>query len=272
MSHKKYRAEKDCLNCGTIVEQKFCSACGQENLQIQENFFHMAGHFIADYFHYDSKFFRNLKSLIFKPGFLTKEYLEGKRVRHIHPLRLYFFVTIVMVIVANVYYKKFEKEIKGEHTTISDETGKKHSFKDVKTLEPEDHESLKRFTGAFDNISHNLKYISFFLLPVYAFIFKILYRRKNRFYVNHLVYTLHLQSFTYLLLSLLLLIPLFISAESRDWFSYPLIFVVTVYIVISLRFLYRQSWVKTIIKSIIAMGMMIIVTLLATASFLVVAL
>src|SRR5688572_9202177 len=98
MSHKKYREEKNCLNCGAEVSGKFCQNCGQENVEQRDNFLHMVGHFISDYLHFDSKFFRSLVPLIIKPGFLTKEYWEGKRTRYIPPLRLFFFVTILFVL------------------------------------------------------------------------------------------------------------------------------------------------------------------------------
>src|SRR5689334_9210734 len=108
MSHKKYRKETDCLNCGAQVTGKFCAECGQENLETKENFFHLAFHFVSDYFHFDSKFFRSLIPLFSRPGFLTKEYWEGKRVRYIHPLRLYFFITIVFMVAATYFYQHLD--------------------------------------------------------------------------------------------------------------------------------------------------------------------
>jgi hypothetical protein len=49
MSHKKYRKETNCLNCGAEVKGKFCSECGQENIETHEKFFHITGHFLSDY-------------------------------------------------------------------------------------------------------------------------------------------------------------------------------------------------------------------------------
>src|SRR5436190_13319548 len=116
MSHKKYRSETTCLNCGTEVSKKFCPECGQENLETRENFFHLVGHFVSDYFHFDSKFFRSLAPLFAKPGFLTKEYWQGRRVHYIHPLRLFFFVTIIFMISTTVFYKQFGAEMKSRMT------------------------------------------------------------------------------------------------------------------------------------------------------------
>ena len=92
---KHYRHENDCLNCGTILEGKFCHNCGQENLQIKESFGHMMNHAISDYFHFDQKFFHTLKPLLFKPGYLTNEYMAGRRVQYLHPIKMYIFISIV---------------------------------------------------------------------------------------------------------------------------------------------------------------------------------
>ncbi|MDP9048229.1 MAG: DUF3667 domain-containing protein [Bacteroidota bacterium] len=92
---KHYRHENDCLNCGTILEGKFCHHCGQENLQIRENFGHMMNHAVSDYFHFDHQFFHTLKPLLLKPGKLTNEYMAGRRVQYLHPIKMYIFISIV---------------------------------------------------------------------------------------------------------------------------------------------------------------------------------
>ena len=99
MSSVKHRKENDCLNCGHIVEESFCPHCGQENIVVKEDALHMVYHAIADYFHFEHKFFGTLKPLLLKPGQLTKEYVAGKRVAFIHPIRLYIFISIVFFLI-----------------------------------------------------------------------------------------------------------------------------------------------------------------------------
>ncbi len=99
MSSIKLRKEKDCLNCGHTVEENFCPHCGQENIIVKEDALHMVYHAIADYFHFEHKFFGTLSPLLLKPGQLTKEYVAGKRVSFIHPIRLYIFVSIVFFLI-----------------------------------------------------------------------------------------------------------------------------------------------------------------------------
>lgn len=116
MSSFKLRKERDCLNCGRVVEEHFCPNCGQENIELKEDAFHMVSHAIADYFHFEHKFFGTLKPLLLKPGLLTKSYVEGKRVSFIHPIRLYIFVSIIffLIVLSEKRFGPSEKVKKAE--------------------------------------------------------------------------------------------------------------------------------------------------------------
>lgn len=263
MSHKKYRLETNCLNCGAQVTGKFCSACGQENIETRENFLHLALHTVGDFFHFDSKFIRTLNPLLTKPGFLTKEYWAGKRMHYLHPLRLFFFITVVMVIIANTYYHKFEDQIIAENAQIN--TGPTSQAGGIEKADAERINKKLRagIQKSFNEIAVYLKYISFLLLPVYALCFKVLYRRSGKFYVDHLVHMLHIQSFIYILASITMLITLFlIPAYSRGWWP-PLIIIATaVYIFLSCKRIFEQGWFRTLIKSVLAITYMFVVTVL----------
>ena len=97
MSHH-HRAEKNCLNCGTEVLGKFCQQCGQENLEPRETALHMVRHFAEDVTHFDSKFFNSVKYLFTRPGFLAKEYMKGRRVSYLNPVRMYLFTSAFIFI------------------------------------------------------------------------------------------------------------------------------------------------------------------------------
>jgi hypothetical protein len=154
MSSVKHRKEKDCLNCGHIVEENFCPKCGQENIVTKEDAFHMVTHAIADYFHFEHKFFGTIGPLLSKPGQLTKEYVAGKRMSSIHPIRLYIFISIVFFLVilsgSGVKdYKTTEKE-KVETTNSKTVTSKKDSLDKPK----------KELTVAqINEIKESLKYV-----------------------------------------------------------------------------------------------------------------
>lgn len=107
MSHLKERDEKICLNCNAATYGRFCHVCGQENIETKESFWHLAGHFVADIFHYDGKFFRTIRYLLLRPGFLTREYINGRRTTYLHPIRLYVFTSAVFFLIFfNFFYKQ----------------------------------------------------------------------------------------------------------------------------------------------------------------------
>ncbi len=99
MSHLKERVEKNCLNCGTIVAGRYCQVCGQENVQPRESFWNLSTHFVYDIMHFDGKFFSTLKYLLLKPGFLTSEYIRGKRATYLHPIRMYVFTSAIFFLI-----------------------------------------------------------------------------------------------------------------------------------------------------------------------------
>ncbi len=99
MSHLKERTQKNCLNCGTQVEGRYCQQCGQENVEVKESFWQLLMHFIEDLTHFDGKLWKTLKLLLFKPASLTRLYMEGKRATYLHPIRMYLFVSAVFFLV-----------------------------------------------------------------------------------------------------------------------------------------------------------------------------
>jgi hypothetical protein len=99
MSHRPERKERDCLNCGTIVHGKYCHHCGQENVEPKETFWGMVTHFFNDITHFDGKFFTTVKDLLFKPGFLPAEYMKGRRMSYLNPVRMYVFTSAVFFLI-----------------------------------------------------------------------------------------------------------------------------------------------------------------------------
>lgn len=93
MASHHLRHDKTCLNCGTIVEDRYCPHCGQENLEPKESVGHLISHFFEDLTHFDGKFFTTVKDLIMRPGFLTREYVAGRRMTYLNPIRMYIFIS-----------------------------------------------------------------------------------------------------------------------------------------------------------------------------------
>lgn len=95
MSSPKIRKDKTCLNCKAIVHSKYCSECGQLNSEPKISLKELLHDFLYDLTHFDGKFFATSKLLIFKPGFLSTEFMSGRRASYLHPVRLYIFTSAI---------------------------------------------------------------------------------------------------------------------------------------------------------------------------------
>ena len=296
MSHLKERTEKNCLNCGNEVAGRFCQHCGQENVEVKESFAHLILHFIEDITHFDGKLWKTLKLLLFKPGSLTKLYMEGKRATFIHPIRMYLFVSAVFFLFmftgdiserpegvsakaeapkdfAEGFNKGFELELDKdsiEYKTVKaynaaqqklpaskrdkwlDATVKK---KGIELNEKYKGDKFKIGQALIEKFQHYFSRMLYISLPIFAFFIWILYRRnKNHFFVDHVIFSIHIYCAFYIILFFVNLITMV-----KDYFTNKpfgiigFIAAVTLfyYLYKSLRNHFGQSRRKTIVKFLI---------------------
>lgn len=107
--HSPIREDKTCLNCRHVVAERYCPNCGQENTDSRKTFHHLFIHFFEDLTHYENAFWKTIRHLLFKPGRLTKEYLSGKRLSYLAPVRLYIFISFVTFLAISLM-SNFEEE------------------------------------------------------------------------------------------------------------------------------------------------------------------
>ncbi len=96
----KYRG-KECLNCFQPLDksEKYCHNCGQLNSTKKLAFNDFFNEFFAGILAYDSRVYRTVNSLLFNPGKISKDYVEGKRQRYANPYRFYLSASIVFFII-----------------------------------------------------------------------------------------------------------------------------------------------------------------------------
>ncbi len=325
---------KACLNCGTILKGHYCYACGQKDEHLHEPFYIMIGHAFAHYWHFDSKFLNTLGPLLYKPGFLTNEFIAGKRVRYVHPVQLYFFLSIIFFILfgtmgsnqinmtlesvsaltsdsLNTAIDQVKMDVAAKDTAAalkldslskilspvisnmlaSDSMAKIRSvttigdsedlaaplelnFTNLPSTVKEYEDSINRLPQeaqpgsiqkGFDrmairlssmdkremiehfseNTIHNLPKLLFVLIPIFALILKLIFIRKQIYFVDHAVFTLHYHAFAFLIMLLLLIIYLTTGyALPVNW----LFIVLLLYLYIAMKNFYRQTYFKTFRK------------------------
>lgn len=83
-----------CANCGEPLQGRFCHACGQSRDGMIRRFSNVLSDFLNTVFALDSRLVRSLVPLYFRPGFLTAEYVAGRRIRYVGPVQLFVFLCI----------------------------------------------------------------------------------------------------------------------------------------------------------------------------------
>lgn len=120
IASKRLAGSPACLNCGTGLKGPFCYYCGQPDKNLMRFFPVLLRELLEDTFDFDSRFLRTLKPLLFKPGKLTRDYLDGRRFSYVPPLRLYIFSSIAFFFLAAM--------LSVDAVTVTNEDGEKTSI------------------------------------------------------------------------------------------------------------------------------------------------
>lgn len=91
-------SEERCANCQTPLLGRYCHACGQ-SAHLHHNLWHLAEEALHGIFHFDTKVWRTLWSLIRRPGTLTLNYSKGRRANYVSPLALFLFMIFLMFLI-----------------------------------------------------------------------------------------------------------------------------------------------------------------------------
>ena len=89
-------AHGNCLNCQTPLQGEFCHTCGQA-AHIHKTLMSIVHDVLHGVFHFEGKIYRTIPMLFWKPGSLTRRYIDGERVRFVSPLALFLFSVFLMV-------------------------------------------------------------------------------------------------------------------------------------------------------------------------------
>lgn len=313
-----------CEDCGAELHGRYCSNCGQVAVDYHRSFRHVIADVAESFLNWDSKFVTTIGLLLIRPGWLTNQFIAGRRTRYLHPLRLYLLVSIAFFLCARLI--PFHGPKANDKTDLTPEGRAKveEAMKQVPNLPADVRAKVKQalaeaaetpaptepgLAGApgaspsavqppakkpahkrpksgiqfgdengpqgpfetwmqqrvkdklgeggtnvqlfVETLRSNISTMMLFCIPLFAFVLKILYIRKRRFYIEHLVYALHIHSFFYIAV----LLTSFSALAAKRWapsLERPLIWILVIAIVVqvflSIRQVYRQGWFMTTFK------------------------
>lgn len=104
------KSPQECLNCGTVLVDRYCPHCGQDSKEFRRSVWQIAGQFFETFTELDSKFLRSFFPLLFRPGFLTNRFLAGKRKSYLNPIQMYAFFSFLFFLTDYSYPDFLQKE------------------------------------------------------------------------------------------------------------------------------------------------------------------
>lgn len=179
-----------CRNCGLPLEGRYCHACGQKAAHAEVTVGELVHDAIHEFVHLDNKIVQTLKLLLFKPGELTAEFLRGRRVRYVPPLRLYLVCSLLFFALAA-----------WSRSPFIDIQLTKDDIKDSAQREAVRKETVERLEHLRDVMTHNTPRAMFLLMPTFGLLTWALFRRAQPYYVPHLYYAIHFHAFVFLMLA-----------------------------------------------------------------------
>ncbi len=93
-----HTAESACLNCRTALAGEFCHACGQR-AHVHRTLGSLVHDLAHGVFHFEGKIWRTLPMLAWRPGDVTRRYIDGERARFVSPLALFLFSVFLLATV-----------------------------------------------------------------------------------------------------------------------------------------------------------------------------
>ena len=227
----------ECLNCGAHLHGRYCHTCGQSADDHHRSIGHLLWEAVEGFTHLDGRLAKTLPALLFKPGRLARDHIEGRRQRHVPPFRLFLITLLVFMFSAEVALKH------GDHTSTTSQTvsskartytvGKnkvvvltgmsalKSQLDDESSRSPFDRWLREHIGRAAQNREYYMMLVfewahrlAVLMLPILAGLLTLCYIYKKQFYVyDHLVVAMQYLSFCFLVWAPVWVSPKWLS----DW-------------------------------------------------------
>jgi hypothetical protein len=271
-----------CRNCAAHAPGQYCPHCGQETNEHLPSAREFVHEFVLHYFAAEGRLWRTLGALVLHPGRLTIEYLRGRKRKYVLPLRLYLTVSVVFFLLLRLaaapaterVSAAFHRSLNDGHSTFTIiDLGFGRALRKAdgsftcnlprwlcnriteRVVKPPG-ELERRVSNLTPELLSHLSTAVFLLLPLFAFYLQLAYFKRT--YGEHFLFALHLHSFWFLVL-LVLLLPL------PEWIRMLVQAYLIVYSVAALHAVYVSAWWRTVLKGLL-IGLAYAASLLMTTT------
>ena len=272
----------NCANCQSELAGPFCSQCGQSSRNRRGPIWRMLGEISEDIFTLDSKFHKSIYRLLFSPGYLSRQFIEGKRVAILPPIRMYLVISLLFFFVFDIP----SPDVKDQNVYIGDILiGREQPIEDQITFRfvsfgeedkvfkswfesafPKQIEAMKNgqpqviVDRLFNKLEDIVPNILILFLPLFALVLKFLYLFKRTLYFDHLIFSLHFQSWL-----MLMILIIYALALQNPWWA-ALSIVLPFYLAKAQKRVYQQSYWLVIPKTIFIILVYITILAIGTAA------
>jgi len=177
-----------CLNCGAELTGRWCAQCGQRAAPVRPTLHELLHEAVHEVAHVDGKLIRTAGLLLFKPGELTREFLAGKRVRSVTPVRVYLLCSVLFFGIMSLL------PTKQLHVSIT-RGGDAQLLKAADRVNKDPSILVHALESAFPKAM-------FILMPLFALVVFAFYFRAERMYVPHFYFAVHYHAFAFAMLAL----------------------------------------------------------------------
>lgn len=180
-------ADAGCQDCGAALHGPYCSACGLEQRPLDPTFRELLSEAWQSVTNLEGRIFATLRMLVTAPGFLTQEYLAGRRRRWMNPVRLYLAVSVAyFALIALTGESGMNLNVGVTGGTVQEQQAQ---------LEELGYESAAELdAAAAQAVRVWLPRAMFVLVPFLALLVHVLRRGSGRRYARQVIFSLHVHA------------------------------------------------------------------------------
>lgn len=228
--------EVACPNCGAVVGQTFCPACGQKRIaEHDKSLGHLFHEIFHEIVHLDGRLWWTLKALLGRPGLLTAEYWAGRRGKMIGPFRLF------LTCIALNYLALSNGPVNMQFLERQNEGGAVFR-RQVEKAAARRGQPVASIEGEASRLMQKTYSLGQYLVPLaMGGLLWLFWRRQTPYYTDHLIAAVHGFSFFFLLGAVATPIGMWLSKGGSTQSAYVTMPLTLLYWTLTVRRLYGQS-------------------------------